>query len=128
MMQVWPLTASQFAQLPKVDPLFGVAVTLIAVPLAKFALQVVAQLMPAGVLNTIPAPPPENWTVNSAPEPPPPVPVKQITSASDCPVTTAPEEERPVESCPVLRVAETMLPPQIFPVAVSRPVELIANI
>ena len=128
MMHVWPLTESQFAQVPNVEPLFAVAVTLIAVPVAKIALHVLAQLMPAGVLTTIPAPPPEYWTVKSAPDPPPPVPVKQITSASDCPVTIAPEDERPLASCPVLTVAETMLPPQTLPVAVRRPVELIENI
>src|SRR5262245_19714772 len=130
MMHVEPFTASQLLQPPKVEVLPGVAVTLIAVPVPNVALQTgvfEAQLMPGGVLTTVPLPPPANCTVRSAPEPPP-VLVKQITSASACAVTTAPEEERPVASWPVLTVAKTSAPPHTLPVAVIRPVEPIVNI
>ena len=47
-------------QPPKVDPELGVAVTLIAVPLAKLALQFAAQLIPEGLLVTLPVPKPVN--------------------------------------------------------------------
>ena len=58
--QVCPDTESQPFQPPKVDPELGVAVTLIAVPLAKLALQFAAQLIPEGVLVTLPVPAPTN--------------------------------------------------------------------
>jgi len=43
-------------QPPKVEPAAGAAVSVTAVPLAKLAAQVGPQLMPAGLLVTVPAP------------------------------------------------------------------------
>jgi hypothetical protein len=61
-------------QLPKVLPLAGVSLSVTAVPGAKFALQVLEvalgeseQLIPAGLLVTVPVPPPAAATVNSSP-------------------------------------------------------------
>ena len=48
----------------KVDPAAGVSVRLTEVPLLKFALQVPGQLMPAGLLVTVPAPDPVTLTDN----------------------------------------------------------------
>jgi hypothetical protein len=44
----------------KVEPVFGVAVSVMAVPLAKLAEHVVPQVMPAGELLTEPPPVPAN--------------------------------------------------------------------
>jgi hypothetical protein len=44
----------------KVEPAFGVAVSVMAVPLAKLAVHVVPQVMPAGALLTDPPPVPAN--------------------------------------------------------------------
>lgn len=115
MMQVCPLTESQPAQFPKVEPVFGAAVTLTALPLVKVALQVEVQLIPEGVLITVPEPAPAaKTTVSIGLLPPPPVPVKQTTSAVMDPVTIAPDD-------PVFMVAETILFPQTLPVAVISP-------
>ena len=46
------------------DPAAGAALSDTAVPLAKLALQVEPQLMPAGLLVMVPAPAPLPWTVN----------------------------------------------------------------
>jgi len=48
----------------KVDPEFGVAVSVTAVPLAKLALHVVPQVIPAGELVTDPAPVPAAATLS----------------------------------------------------------------
>jgi hypothetical protein len=48
-----------------VELAFGVAVSVIAVPLAKFAEQAVGQLIPVGVLVTVPPPVPASETVNA---------------------------------------------------------------
>lgn len=48
---------------PNVEPAFGVAVRVIEVPAVKLALQVCPQLMPAGVLLTVPAPVPAATTL-----------------------------------------------------------------
>ena len=105
----------------------GVAVRVIAVELAKPALQMLGQLIPPGELVTVPVP--ETVTVRVGfPVPPPPVPVKQTTFAVILPVTTAPEELRPPLLEFVLTVAEMTLPPHTNPVAVSNPVGLIVNI
>jgi hypothetical protein len=60
-----------------VEPSAGNAVSVTAVPLAKFAEQVVGQLIPAGALDTVPVPVPANITVRVSPFPVPvPVPVR----------------------------------------------------
>ena len=47
-----------------VDPEFGAALSVTAAPFVKFALHVDPQLMPAGLLVTVPAPAPALLTVN----------------------------------------------------------------
>src|SRR5207302_352776 len=51
----------------KVEPVVGVAVSVTCVPLLKLALHVVPQLIPAGLLVTVPLPVPafvtESWNV-----------------------------------------------------------------
>jgi hypothetical protein len=47
-------------QPPNVEPVLGVAVSVTAVPLAKFAEHVVPQVMPVGELLTDPVPVPDN--------------------------------------------------------------------
>jgi len=49
----------------KVDPLSGVSVNVTIVPLAKFAVQVVPQLIPVGLLVTVPVPVPASVTVRA---------------------------------------------------------------
>lgn len=102
----------------------GVAVKVIAVELAKTALQMLGQLIPAGELVTVPVP--ETPTVRvELPVPPPPVPLKHTTLAVILPVTTAPEELRPPVLVFVLTVAEMIVPvPHTKPVAVINPVGL----
>jgi len=53
---------------PKLDPALGVAVKVTEVPLLKTALQVAPQLMPAGLLVTVPLPFPERATVSEGDE------------------------------------------------------------
>jgi CheY-like chemotaxis protein len=48
----------------KLDPLPGLSVKVTTVPLAKFAVQVAPQLMPAGLLVTVPVPVPASVTVS----------------------------------------------------------------
>jgi hypothetical protein len=47
-----------------VEPELAAALRVTAVPLEKLALQVVPQLIPAGLLVTVPAPVPLPWTIN----------------------------------------------------------------
>jgi len=49
----------------KTDPVAGVAVSVTSVPLAKLAVQVVPQSIPAGVLVTVPAPDPALKTLSA---------------------------------------------------------------
>ncbi len=51
----------------KVEPVAGVAVSVTSVPLAKVAEQVVPQLMPAGLLVTVPLPVPARTTASETP-------------------------------------------------------------
>jgi hypothetical protein len=48
----------------KVELALAAAVSVTAVPLAKLAVQVVPQLIPAGLLVTVPVPVPASWTVS----------------------------------------------------------------
>jgi hypothetical protein len=49
---------------PNVEPAFGVAVRVTAVPLGNVTLHAVPQLIPAGVLVTVPAPVPVVCTLS----------------------------------------------------------------
>ena len=49
----------------KVEPAAGAAVSVTAAPLAKLAAQVAPQLIPAGLLVTVPVPAPAAVTVNT---------------------------------------------------------------
>ena len=51
---------------PNAKPVLGVAVSVTLVPLLKVAAQVGPQLIPAGVLVTVPVPEPFSATVNCA--------------------------------------------------------------
>jgi hypothetical protein len=51
-----------------VEPVFAVAFRVTVAPLAKFAAHVVGQLIPAGLLVTVPAPVPASVTVSETPE------------------------------------------------------------
>jgi hypothetical protein len=113
-----PDTESQPVQPPKVEPEFGVAVSVRLVPDGKLAVQVIAQLKPNGELTTVPEPMPVKSTVNATPE-------KQMTAAVMFAVTIAPVEVwLPPSLLLVCTVAETKALPQAMPVAVSTPLEL----
>jgi hypothetical protein len=58
----------------KVSPELGVAVNTTAAPLEKLAVQVPGQLIPAGLLVTVPAPVPALFTVSWMLPPPDPDP------------------------------------------------------
>ena len=47
-----------------VEVAFGTAVSVTMVPLVKLALHIAPQLIPAGLLMTVPAPVPALWTVS----------------------------------------------------------------
>jgi hypothetical protein len=66
-----PVTVSQPDQLPNVDPVLGVAVSVTAVPLVKLPLHADVQLMPDGELVTVPLPTPKKATVRIGDVPPP---------------------------------------------------------
>jgi hypothetical protein len=61
--QVFPAALSQPPHPATVEPAAGVAVSVTLLPLEKSALQVGAQLMPAGVEVTVPVPVPAFVTV-----------------------------------------------------------------
>ncbi len=63
MLQV-PVPLQGLDQPPNVDPELAVALSVTAVPLAKVALHVCPQLIPAGVLVTEPAPLPAPCTLS----------------------------------------------------------------
>jgi hypothetical protein len=117
----------------KVDGATGVAARVTVVPFGKLSTQliaVLAQLKPEVELVTVPVPLPRKFTVRVGSAPPPPLVllVKQTTFAVMYPVTIAPEDDRPDPSLLVWTVAETRVPPQARPVAVSRPDEFTVNI
>src|SRR5579863_9451582 len=60
-----PLHAAFPLHPAKVEPAAGVAVKITCVPLLKFAEQVAPQLMPAGLLDTVPVPVPALVTVKA---------------------------------------------------------------
>jgi hypothetical protein len=128
--QVSPEMELQPDQPPNVPR--GVAVSTTVVPVAKVPTHtppVLAQLIPAGWLLTVPAPVPAKSTVTVGPEPPPLVVlVKQVTFAVIKPVTIAPDECKPDPSAFVVTVAEISVPPQVSPVVVARPVEFTVTI
>jgi hypothetical protein len=105
------------------EPAPGVAVRRIAAPLAKLAMHVVGQVMPAGELVTNPEPVPPRFTVRLAVLP------GQMTLAVIFPVTIAPAEEILLGALLfVVTVAQMRALPQASPVAVNRPVELTVTI
>jgi hypothetical protein len=77
------LATGQVGQPPKVDPLLGVAVRVIAVPRVNSCVlhgPGLEQLKPVGVvLTTVPDPLPRKLTTSTGLPLPPPDPVKQIT-------------------------------------------------
>jgi hypothetical protein len=58
----WPLHAPD--QLANVEPVAGVGVSVICVPLGKLPAHVVPQLIPLGALVTVPVPVPASCTVS----------------------------------------------------------------
>jgi hypothetical protein len=60
-----PVPSHGALQPANVEPVAGAAVKVTAVPLAKFALQVDGQVIPAGTLLTVPVPVPASATVNA---------------------------------------------------------------
>src|SRR5271154_3228463 len=67
-----PVPSHGALQPVNVDPVAGAAVKVTAVPLAKFAVQVGLQLIPAGELVTVPVPVPASVTVSAKFVVPPP--------------------------------------------------------
>lgn len=74
----------------KVEPDSGVAVNTTAVPLGKLAVHVCGQLIPAGVLVTVPWPVPALVTVSWTDEPPDPDPVPTVIVTDAVVVPPAP--------------------------------------
>lgn len=109
----------------------GVAVSVTVVPAPNAPIHGVGathgELKPAGELVTVPNPAPLNVTVRAG-FVAPPLPEKQITFPVIDPVTIAPDEEIPPTLVFVFMVAVTKVVPQVTPVAVSNPVELIVII
>ena len=67
--QTAPVEASHPSQPPNADPLLGVAVNVILLPLVKFAPHVDSQLSPEGELVTVPTPAPLKITARVGPGP-----------------------------------------------------------
>jgi hypothetical protein len=57
-LQLVPLVLLQPDQPPKVDPLTAAAVSVTVLPVLKEAVQLLPQLIPAGLLVTVPVPAP----------------------------------------------------------------------
>ncbi len=117
-----PWVLSHPAQFPKV-PLVAAAVRVTEVPVGKLPEQLEPLLReqpsPAGELETVPAPAPDESIVTVGP-----VPVKQVTVAVIDPVTTAPDEDTPDPSeLVVVSAVIRTFGPQTTPVAVISPVE-----
>ena len=85
----FPVPESHPVQLVKVDPALATAVKTTEVPLVKVAEQVAPQLIPAGLLVTVPVPVPEGLTVKVKPAVAVPFTVK-LSSRSVPAVPTAP--------------------------------------
>jgi hypothetical protein len=90
----------------KVEPVAGVAVSVTAVPLAKPAEHVVPQVIPAGLLVTVPAPAPAGETVSVKVGAKVAVTVvaAEIVTVQD-PVPEQPPPLQPVKAEPALGVA-----------------------
>ena len=108
----------------KEEPAAGAAVSVTAVPLGKFAVQVAPQLMPAGLLVTVPVPAPAGVTVRAklgvvkvavtvvaaetvtvqvpVPEQPPPVQPVKVEPAAGAAVR--------VTAVPLVKLAEQVAP------------------
>src|SRR5881296_3614039 len=115
-------------QPPKVEPAAGAAVSVTAVPLAKLAVHVAPQVMPAGLLVTVSAPAPALETVSTragvkvavtvvaaeivtvqlpVPEQPPPVQPVKVEPAAGAAVS--------VMAAPLAKLAEQVAPQLIPP-------------
>src|SRR5882724_11840233 len=107
----------------KAEDAFGVAVRVTAVPLTKLAAHVAPQLMPAGLLVTVPEPAPAGETVG-AKVAVTPVAAVSVTVQGAVPVQPPPVQPVKAEPSPALAVSVTEVPllkvaahtaPQVMP-------------